>query len=204
MITLAEMLQKLIQAGGSDLHLTIGTPPQVRVDGKLRPLDMPPLDRGGHEAARLQRHDRQQKHAFEEKWEYDFSFGIKDLCRFRANVFTQRGAVAAVFRAIPFEIKSFEALGLPGRGGRALRQAARPHSGHRADRERQIDHAGRHDRQDQPRAPRAHPDHRRPDRVPPLAQELHRQPARGEQRHALIRGCPARRAARRPGRGAHR
>jgi twitching motility protein PilT len=54
-----------------------------------------------------------QKHAFEEKWEFDFSFGIKDLCRFRANIYTQRGAVAAVFRVIPFEIKSFDALGLP-------------------------------------------------------------------------------------------
>jgi twitching motility protein PilT len=50
---------------------------------------------------------------YEEKWEIDFSFGIKDLCRFRANIFTQKGAVGAVFRAIPFEIKSFEALGLP-------------------------------------------------------------------------------------------
>jgi twitching motility protein PilT len=54
-----------------------------------------------------------QKHTFEENWEIDFSFGIKDLCRFRANVFNQRGAVGAVFRVIPFEIKSFEALGLP-------------------------------------------------------------------------------------------
>ena len=54
-----------------------------------------------------------QKHQFEEKWEIDFSFGIKDLCRFRANVFTQRGTVGAVFRLIPFEIKGFEALNLP-------------------------------------------------------------------------------------------
>jgi twitching motility protein PilT len=54
-----------------------------------------------------------QKHQFEEKWEIDFSFGIKDLCRFRANVFTQRGAVAAVFRLIPFEIKGFQSLNLP-------------------------------------------------------------------------------------------
>jgi twitching motility protein PilT len=54
-----------------------------------------------------------QKHKFEEKWEIDFSFGIKDLCRFRANVFTQRGTVGAVFRLIPFEIRGFDALGLP-------------------------------------------------------------------------------------------
>jgi twitching motility protein PilT len=114
MITLAEMLQKLIQAGGSDLHLTIGTPAQVRVDGKLRPLDIPPLTAADTKRLAYSVMTDTQKHAFEEKWEYDFSFGIKDLCRFRANVFTQRGAVSAVFRAIPFEIKSFEALGLPG------------------------------------------------------------------------------------------
>jgi twitching motility protein PilT len=54
-----------------------------------------------------------QKHIFEEKWEIDFSFGIKDLCRFRANVFTQRGSVGAVFRVIPFEIKGFQSLNLP-------------------------------------------------------------------------------------------
>jgi twitching motility protein PilT len=53
-----------------------------------------------------------QKHQFEEKWEIDFSFGIRDLCRFRANVFTQRGSVGAVFRIIPFEIKGFESLNL--------------------------------------------------------------------------------------------
>ncbi len=113
MITLAEMLQKLIQAGGSDLHLTIGTPPQVRVDGKLRTLDMPSLTAADTKRLSYSVMTDSQKHAFEEKWEYDFSFGIKDLCRFRANIFTQRGATAAVFRAIPFEIKSFEALGLP-------------------------------------------------------------------------------------------
>jgi twitching motility protein PilT len=54
-----------------------------------------------------------QKHQFEEKWEIDFSFGIKDLCRFRANVFNQRGSVGAVFRVIPFEIKGFKNLNLP-------------------------------------------------------------------------------------------
>ncbi len=93
MITLAEMLQKLIQAGGSDLHLTIGTPPQVRVDGKLRPLDMPSLTAADTKRLAYSVMTDSQKHAFEEKWEYDFSFGIKDLCRFRANIFTQRGAV---------------------------------------------------------------------------------------------------------------
>jgi twitching motility protein PilT len=113
MITLAELLQKALQMGGSDLHLTIGTPPQVRIDGKLRPLELPPLAAADTKRLAYSVMTDSQKHGFEEKLEYDFSFGIKDLCRFRANVFTQRGAVGAVFRVIPFEIKSFEALGLP-------------------------------------------------------------------------------------------
>ena len=113
MLTLAEMLKAAVQAGASDLHITIGTPPQIRVDGKLRPLDHPPLTAGDTKRLAYSVMTDSQKHTFEERLEFDFSFGIKDLCRFRANVFTQRGAVAAAFRVIPFEIKSFEALGLP-------------------------------------------------------------------------------------------
>jgi twitching motility protein PilT len=113
MQTLAEMLQKALQTGASDLHVTIGTPPQMRVDGQLRPLELPTLAPADTKRLAYSVMTDAQKHTFEERWELDFSFGIKDLCRFRANVFTQRGAVAAVFRLIPFEIKSFEALGLP-------------------------------------------------------------------------------------------
>jgi twitching motility protein PilT len=113
MLTLAEMLHKTTKAGASDLHLTIGTPPQMRVDGKLGPLDQPALTPADTKRLAYSVMSDSQKHAFEEKWEFDFSFGIKDLCRFRANIYTQRGAVAAVFRVIPFEIKGFDALGLP-------------------------------------------------------------------------------------------
>jgi twitching motility protein PilT len=113
MNTLAELLQKAIQAGSSDLHLTIGVPPKIRVDGKLRSLEMPVLTAPETKRLAYSVMTDSQKHQFEEKWEIDFSFGIKDLCRFRANVFTQRGAVGAVFRVIPFEIRGFEALGLP-------------------------------------------------------------------------------------------
>ena len=113
MMTLAEMLQKVLQAGGSDLHLTTGTPPQIRVDGKLSPLDLAPLTAADTKRLAYSVMTDTQKHKYEERWEIDFSFGIKDLCRFRANVFTQRGTAGAVFRIIPFEIRSFEALGLP-------------------------------------------------------------------------------------------
>ncbi len=113
MYTLAELLQKVMQGGASDLHLTIGVPPQMRVDGQLRPLGTVPLAAADTKRLAYSVMTDAQKHAYEEKWEIDFSFGIKDLCRFRGNVFTQRGAVAAAFRVIPFEIRGFEALGLP-------------------------------------------------------------------------------------------
>lgn len=113
MITLVEMLQKLKEYNGSDLHLTINSPPQIRIDGKLRPLDLPPLTPAEAKRLAYSVMTDQQKHRFEEELEIDFSFGIKGLARFRANVFTQRGSVAAVFRLIPFEIRSFEQLGLP-------------------------------------------------------------------------------------------
>ncbi len=113
MATLAEMLGTVLQAGASDLHITSGVPPQMRVDGMLSPLDLPALSPSDTKHLAYSVMTDSQKHVFEEKWEIDFSFGIKDLCRFRANVFTQRGAVSAVFRLIPFEIRGFKALNLP-------------------------------------------------------------------------------------------
>ncbi len=113
MSTLPEMLQKTIQAGASDLHLTTGVPAQIRVDGQLRPIDNLVMNAADTKRLAYSVMTDGQKHQFEEKWEIDFSFGIKDLCRFRANVFTQRGSVGAVFRLIPFEIKGFESLNLP-------------------------------------------------------------------------------------------
>jgi twitching motility protein PilT len=113
MQTLGEMLLKTLQVGASDLHLSIGSPPLMRVDGSLRPMDVPPLTAPDTKRLAYSIMTDSQKHVFEESWEIDFSFGIKDVCRFRGNVFTQRGAVSAVFRVIPFEIKSFETLGLP-------------------------------------------------------------------------------------------
>jgi len=112
MNTLPEMLQKTLQSGASDLHLTNGTPAKIGVDGSLRPIDDVVLTAADTKRLAYSVMTDGQKHQFEEKWEIDFSFGIKDLCRFRANVFTQRGSVGAVFRIIPFEIKGFETLNL--------------------------------------------------------------------------------------------
>jgi len=113
-ISLSELLHKLSELGGSDLHVTTGTPPLVRVHGEIRPLDnYHPLTSAETKQLAYSVLTDAQKHRFEENLELDFSFGVKGLSRFRANIFNQRGAVGAVFRAIPYEIWSFEELGLP-------------------------------------------------------------------------------------------
>src|SRR3989440_562057 len=113
-ISLSELLHRLSELGGSDLHITTGTGPLVRVHGEIRPLDgYRPLNSSETKQLAYSVLTDAQKHRFEENLELDFSFGVKGLSRFRANIFNQRGAVGAVFRAIPYEIKTFEALGLP-------------------------------------------------------------------------------------------
>ena len=113
-ISLSELLHKLSELAGSDLQVTTGTPPLVRVHGQIRPLDgYHPLTSSETKQLAYSVLTDAQKHRFEENLELDFSFGVKGLSRFRANIFNQRGAVGAVFRAIPYEIKSFEDLGLP-------------------------------------------------------------------------------------------
>jgi twitching motility protein PilT len=112
-VTLSDLLKKLLELSGSDLHITTNSPPQVRVHGHLQPLDMPPLGPADTKQLAYSVMTDAQKHRFEEDFELDFSFGLKGLARFRANIFNQRGAVAAVFRVIPFEIKSFSQLNLP-------------------------------------------------------------------------------------------
>src|SRR5262244_2569334 len=111
--TLSDLLKKMLEMGGSDLHITTNSPPQIRVHGHLTPLDLPPLQPAETKQLAYSVLTDAQKHRFEENLELDFSFGVKGLSRFRANIFNQRGAVGAVFRAIPYEIKSFEDLGLP-------------------------------------------------------------------------------------------
>ena len=108
------LLERLITLGGSDLHLTTQTPPQVRVHGHLEPIEgVAPLTADDTKVLVYSMLDDRQIFKFESDMELDFSFGIQGLARFRANIFNQRGAVAAVFRAIPFEIKTFTDLGLP-------------------------------------------------------------------------------------------
>ncbi|MGH9870294.1 MAG: type IV pilus twitching motility protein PilT [Candidatus Polarisedimenticolia bacterium] len=112
-VTLHQLLKTLVEQGGTDLHVTTNSPPQIRIDGKLIPLQLPPL--GAPETKQLCYSvlTDNQKQRFEETFELDLSFGIKGLARFRANIYSQRGAVAGAFRTIPWEIKSFKELGLP-------------------------------------------------------------------------------------------
>jgi twitching motility protein PilT len=112
-VTLHQLLKTLVEQGGTDLHVTTNSPPQIRIDGKLVPLQLPPLTPVDTKQLVYSVLTDNQKHRFEENLELDFSFGVKGLARFRANIFNQRGAVAAAFRTIPYEIKTFKDLGLP-------------------------------------------------------------------------------------------
>jgi twitching motility protein PilT len=113
MATLPELLKTLVDLHGSDLHITTQTPPQIRVHGRLQMLDLPPLGPSDTKALAYSVLTDAQKKRFEETLELDFSFGIRGIARFRCNLFNQRGAVAAVYRLIPEQIKSFHDLGLP-------------------------------------------------------------------------------------------
>jgi twitching motility protein PilT len=112
-VTLHQLLKTMVERGGSDLHVTTNSPPQIRIDGKLVPLDIPPMTAPETKQLAYSVLTDAQKHRFEEALELDLSFGIKGLARFRANIFNQRGAVAAVYRQIPYEILGFKELGLP-------------------------------------------------------------------------------------------
>jgi twitching motility protein PilT len=112
-VTMHQLLKTLVDQGGSDLHVTTNTPPQIRIDGKLVPLQLPPMTAAETKQLIYGVLTDSQKHRLEETLEVDFSFGVKGLARFRANVFYQRGAVAGAFRTIPWEMRNFKDLGLP-------------------------------------------------------------------------------------------
>ncbi len=112
-LPLPQLLKIMVDEGGTDLHITTNSPPIIRVHGSLKRIDHPQLSPAETKQLIYSILNDTQKYKFEENWELDFSFGIKNIARFRANVFMQRGAVAGAFRRIPYEIWSFEKLGLP-------------------------------------------------------------------------------------------
>jgi len=113
-ITLHQLLDKMLKMEGTDVHLTTNQSPLIRVHGNLIPFtEVPPLTPVETKRLSYSVLTDAQKHRFEETLELDFSFGIKGLARFRSNVFYQRGAVSAVYRLIPYEIRGIGELGLP-------------------------------------------------------------------------------------------
>ena len=113
MATLPELLQKVVDLQGSDLHITTDTPPQIRVHGHLERVEGAAMTPAETKQLTYSVLTDAQKKRFEETLELDFSFGIKGLARFRCNMFNQRGAVAAVYRLIPEKIRGFDELNLP-------------------------------------------------------------------------------------------
>jgi len=112
-VSLHQLLKTMVEKGGTDLHVTTNSPPLIRIDGLLVPLNQPALSAVDTKKLSYSVLTDAQKHRFEEELELDLSFGIKGLARFRANIYVQRGAVAGAFRRIPFEILGFRELGLP-------------------------------------------------------------------------------------------
>src|ERR1017187_11937 len=111
-LSLSDLLKRMLEMNGSDLHITTNSPPQIRVHGHLVPLDLPQMTPAETKPLAYSVMTHSQKHRFEESLELDFSFGLKGLGRVPGNGVNQAAAPAAVFRLIPFEIKSFNQLGL--------------------------------------------------------------------------------------------
>jgi twitching motility protein PilT len=114
-MTIQQMLQITVDADASDLHLTTYVPPRIRVHGTLKNMDHPPLTPAETKQLVYSILSDKQKKQFEEKMELDFSFGIKELGRFRGNVYMQKGAVAVAIRRFLPSMWSFAKLGIPQR-----------------------------------------------------------------------------------------
>jgi twitching motility protein PilT len=110
---LGDYLLDAANMGASDLHVTAGLPPMVRISGKVEPLDYPPLTANATRDLIYDLLSNDQRQRLENEWELDFSYALPRSARFRVNVYFQRGAIGAAFRTIPSEIKSISELGLP-------------------------------------------------------------------------------------------
>jgi twitching motility protein PilT len=109
---ITELLAFSEKQGASDLHLSAGLPPMIRVDGDVRRINLPPMDHKEVHALIYDIMNDKQRKNFEESWETDFSFEIPGVARFRVNAFNQNRGVAAVFRTIPSEVLNMEQLGM--------------------------------------------------------------------------------------------
>ena len=189
-------LRTLVEREGSDLHVKVDSPPVARMHGELIPLEG--FGKLSAEDTEQAFHDIAEPRSlaeFEADGEADFSYALPGVSRFRVNVFKQRGAISIVCRAIPFEIRSIDELGLPEVVRSAGRRAARDRPRHRHHRLGQEHDAGGDDRPHQPDPGAAHHHARGPDRVPARRQALDRQPARSRLRHGRLRPRDAARPA---------
>jgi twitching motility protein PilT len=107
------LLEEVVKKNASDLHLQVGMPPMLRIDGALMPQGQTPLDEKALEELVFSLLDEDQKQILLRDKEFDFSFAFGDLGRFRVNSFHERGNLAAALRLIPNEIRTIEDLGLP-------------------------------------------------------------------------------------------
>jgi twitching motility protein PilT len=113
MITLRELLELMVKRNSSDLHITVGSTPILRIDGKLVKTDYDILNPEQTKKLAYSVMNERQRQKFEENSELDLSFGVEQLSRFRCNVFMQRGNVAMALRQIPHMVQTFSELGLP-------------------------------------------------------------------------------------------
>src|SRR5918997_2434918 len=110
---LSDYLFDAIQMEASDLHITAGLPPMVRIHGRVKPLDYPPLTPNVTRELIYDILSNDQRQRLENDWELDFSYSVPRTARFRVNVYFQRGSLGAAFRTIPDKIRSLSELGLP-------------------------------------------------------------------------------------------
>ena len=113
MLNLRDLLQEMIEKGASDLHITAGVPPMLRIDGVIRKTSHTIVTPEISKQIAYSVLTEEQQKRFENEKELDFSFGVQGLSRFRSNVFQQRGVTSIAIRQIPFEILDFKGLGLP-------------------------------------------------------------------------------------------
>src|SRR5919106_62844 len=113
-VDFAQVLKDVVEVNASDLHLTVGSPPMIRVRGEVRPLDdQPQLNSKDTRDVIYGILSNDQRKRLEEDWQVEFSYSVPRMGRFRVNAYMQRASVGAAFRLIPSEIKSVDQLGLP-------------------------------------------------------------------------------------------
>ncbi len=112
-ISLPALLKTMVEQDASDLHISAGVPPEFRIQGKMVKVKIDALNQQDTKEICYSVLTDMQKSEFEKNYEIDFSFGIKDISRFRGNLFYQRGGIAGVFRRIPLSIPDFDQLKLP-------------------------------------------------------------------------------------------